>query len=135
MQLNITTDYAIRMLYLLGDGGMKTLGELSEQAQISRAYAGKVIKKLKKSGILGSAVGVKGGVFLKKPLEEIRLYDVCIAMEPTMKINRCLEDDAYCGIGASPDCPVRRYYLYVQDKLENDYLSVNLKDIRDRKYG
>lgn len=135
MQLGITTDYAIRMLYLLGDGGMKTLDELSEQARIPRAYARKITRKLRKQGILDSAVGVKGGIFLKKPLEKISLYDVCSATEATMKINRCMEDDEYCGRGQSRDCPVRRYYLYVQEKLEKDYLSMNLKAIRDREYG
>lgn len=130
MQLNITTDYALRVIYILGNGETKTMGEIAEEGKIPRYYLGKVVKRLKGGGILGSNIGSKGGLFLKQSLDKIRLYDVLHVMEPTMKMNRCLEADSYCGRGKSGVCPVRRYYSYVQNKLEREYFSVSLAEIQ-----
>lgn len=129
MQLNITTDYAIRMLNALGDGSVKTLDEISRECQISKAYLGKLVRLLKEKEILGSIVGIKGGVFLKKPLEDISFNEVFSITEPTMKINRCLEDDSYCSSGRADACPVRNYYQYIQEKLEKEYFTATLAQV------
>ena len=76
MQLNITTDYAIRMVCLLGDGSTKTLDEISKETKVPRSYVGKIVKRLKRGGLLGSAVGAGGGVFLRKELCNISLYEI-----------------------------------------------------------
>ncbi|MBA2214856.1 RrF2 family transcriptional regulator [Sellimonas intestinalis] len=135
MQLNITTDYAIRMVCTLGDGNTKTLDEIAEVTKIPRAYMGKLVRKLKAGGLLGSAMGPTGGVYLKRTLSEIRMSDIFVVMELTMKINRCLEDDAYCSRNKSATCPVRKYYQYIQEKLETEYLAVSLEEIiKGRRY-
>lgn len=122
VQLNITTDYAIRMVCLLGDGSTKTLDEISKETKVPRSYVGKIVKRLKRGGLLGSAVGAGGGVFLRKELCNISLYEIFCITEVSMKLNRCLEDDAYCSRNKAATCPVRKYYQCLQEKLEKEFL-------------
>lgn len=61
------------------------------------------------------------------------LGDVIRLMESTTKINRCLEDDAYCSRKAVDFCAVRRYYAKVQEKLETQFFSISLKEILEQE--
>ena len=68
-----------------------------------------------------------------KTLKDITLGDVIRLMESTTKINRCLEDDAYCSRKAVDFCAVRRYYAKVQEKLETQFFSISLKEILEQE--
>lgn len=131
MQLNMTTDYAMRMILVLGDGQVRTIEETAQQSGIPRHYMGKIVRKLKDAGMVRSNQGVRGGIYLEKALEDITVLEVFSVMEPTVKINRCLEPDACCSQGKADSCPVRGYYQYIQNKLEKEYFSVSLKQIQD----
>lgn len=119
MQLNITTDYAIRtVLYLAVRNLMTTSSEIAVAMRIPENYILKITKKLQKAGIVQREVGAKGGFILAKSMEEINLYEIIELMEPKMKINRCLEDDEYCSRFATEQCPVRKFYSNLQNELE-----------------
>ena len=67
MQLNITTDYAIRtVLYLGSDGKSRTAKEIAEEMCIPQNYLIKILSKLRKGGIITSFSGYAGGYQLKK---------------------------------------------------------------------
>ena len=130
MQLNLTTDYAIRLLLCLGETGkVMTGGEIADQMKIPPKYLIKVARKLREIGILGTVVGVKGGYYLLKDLDKITLLEILRAMEPTTRLNRCLEDDSYCSRGASGYCQVRKYYQNIQEDINKRWLSRSLKEI------
>jgi Rrf2 family protein len=119
MQFNITTDYAIRtVLYLSIKGEIATAKEIAAAMGIPSYYQLKVTAKLVKSGIVRRIQGVKGGFILNRDITEITLYDIINAIEPTMRINRCLEDDQYCSRFATANCPVRSFYVSMQGKVE-----------------
>ena len=100
MQLNITTDYAIRLLLCLEEVGVKKTGPLiAEEMVIPPKYIVKITTKLRTAKLIGSEPGSQGGYYLMKPLENITLMEVLSVMESTVKINRCLEPDAYCSRG------------------------------------
>lgn len=130
MQLNLTTDYAIRLLLCLGDTNkVMTGGEIADQMKIPPKYLLKVARKLRGDGILGTVVGARGGYYLTKSLDKITLLEILKVMEPSTRINRCLEDDGYCNRGASDTCQIRRYYRHIQEEVEQKWLSKSLSDI------
>lgn len=130
MQLTITTDYAIRVLLSLKETGkLKRAIDISDEMEIPFSYLNKILRKLRESGIIGSVVGINGGHFLRKSLDDIRLLDVVKCIEPTIKINRCLEEDGFCNRNASPVCVVRKYWERMQEDYERVWLSVSLGDI------
>ena len=121
MQLNVTTDYAIRTVLYLGQcKKIASATEISNEMGIPRGYLEKVLSKLKKAEYISADLGARGG-------------DVIRLMESTTKINRCLEDDAYCSRKAVDFCAVRRYYAKVQEKLETQFFSISLKEILEQE--
>lgn len=118
MQLNITTDYGVRICLLLASSARPmTSKELSEAARVSNKYVTVLIKKLKDAGLVLSSLGILGGYLLAKEPEKISLFDIIVAMEGAPTINRCLEPDHFCSRGAAETCPVRKTYLSIQDNL------------------
>lgn len=91
MQLNLTTDYAIRIiLYLCRKDGIVSAREISKTMKISEDYVLKITRKLAKNGLVTSWIGKKGGFSITKPANEINLLTIIKIMESTIKINRCL---------------------------------------------
>lgn len=130
MQLNITTDYAIRTILYLGQCKEKVSAvQISEDMHIPKGYLEKVLKKLKQSSYISSELGTKGGYYLNKGLEDITLGELIRVMENTVKINRCLEEDQYCSRGAAAACGVRRFYVKVQTELEEHVFNISLREI------
>ena len=130
MQLNLSTDYAIRILMYMGEReGRHTLSVIAEEMNIPKQYIAVIVRKLKRAGLMDSVSGVGGGHYLLKGLDEITLFDVMQIMETTTYCNRCLEPDAYCDMGRAKSCPVRKYYIRVQKDVEERWLKVSLADI------
>ena len=133
MQLNITTDYAIRLLLCLEEVGVKKTGPLiAEEMVIPPKYIVKITTKLRTAKLIGSEHGSQGGYYLMKPLENITLMEELSVMESTVKINRCLEPDAYCSRGGVNRCSIRGFYLALQHEFEEKWLSQRLSGIMEK---
>lgn len=134
MQLNVTTDYAIRTVLYLGQSKkVASATEISNEMGIPRGYLEKVLSKLKKADYISADLGARGGYRLNMTLHDITLGDVIRLMENTTKINRCLEEDEYCNRKAVDYCAVRRYYAKVQKELEQHFFSISLKEILEQE--
>lgn len=132
MQLNKTTDYAIRIvIYLAITNELTVAKEISDKMAIPQNYIIKIMKKLKDAGIIETYSGVKGGYKLKKSADEISLLDIIEIMEKTIKINRCLEENTYCSRRETDKCPIYRYYELIQRELENNFKKITIKNCID----
>ena len=130
MQLNLTTDYAIRLiLYLYIADREVTVKEIAEKMVISPKYLPSVTKKLVEIGLVQSKPGRNGGLKAVKPAEEVTLLEIISSMEKTIKCNRCLEDDEYCSRFATKTCPVRKFYQNLQEDLNTKLANVTIKDL------
>ena len=95
MQLNVTTDYAIRIvLYLAIKKEITTSKEIGAAMGIPKNYVLKITHKLVEAGIIERLVGAQGGFSLAQKIDDITLLDILNIMEPTMRVNRCLEEAA-----------------------------------------
>jgi Rrf2 family nitric oxide-sensitive transcriptional repressor len=130
MQLNITTDYAIRtVLYLARQREQRTSFEISQAMRIPQDYVLTLTKRLRTEGIIGTQRGNKGGYFLKRKPCDISLYDIINAMEGTTRINRCLEEDRYCSMKATESCPVRCYYQTIQKMFDDAMKGITMETL------
>ena len=119
MQLNVTTDYALRVvLHIMAKEDIATRSEICDTMGIPPNSVPAITSVLKKAGIIGEVRGPHGGFQLEKNKNEITMQDVIDAFEKTTKINRCLENDAYCSRQAAEFCEVRKYYEKMQDHFE-----------------
>ncbi len=75
----------------------------------------KILKQLEKAALLELKRGVSGGVKLVKKPKDITLYDVIVAMENVIALNRCVINKGICGL--SSQCPVHPIWFKVRNKL------------------
>lgn len=93
MKLNISTDYAIRIiLYLAKSERVVSSGKLAEALNISPRYLLRICAKLRDAGMLVTMYGPTGGFTLTQCPNEISLYDIIIKMEDVIKAKARLED-------------------------------------------
>lgn len=73
--------YAILLLNMLPEKAVLPGEAISQQLGTSPTYFQKLLRKLVSADLITSVAGVKGGFKLKKKPEEIRIYDVYLAIE------------------------------------------------------
>lgn len=132
MQLKQTTDYSIRvLLYLAARRGRAPVpgNEIARETGISPTYFTKMTANLREKGLIRSDQGARGGFFLSKPPDQTTLYQIIIACEGTVTLNRCLEDPAACSRDATAWCKVRRHLSRIQTDMERELKSVTLADL------
>ena len=85
LKLGKKAQYALVALFHLDrvhPGSRVSTHELSTQYDIPEPHLGQVLQRMSKAGLLRAAKGVQGGYELNRPLEELRLGDLMLALEP-----------------------------------------------------
>jgi Rrf2 family transcriptional regulator, nitric oxide-sensitive transcriptional repressor len=102
-----TVEYALRAAAHLALHAPKSLTtqEISTVTLVPKPYLTKVLRGLAKGGILVIERGVKGGVKLARPPEEMTILDIVNAVEPIKRINTCPLGFAAHGANL---CPLHR---------------------------
>jgi Rrf2 family protein len=83
MKLTNHEEYGLRCLLRLaeqGPGGSLTIPEISRTEGISEAYAGKLLRILRRGGFVKAARGKIGGYALARPAAKIAVGDVMAAL-------------------------------------------------------
>ena len=94
MQLGKGTEYALHSLFYMSDIPVGTtigIKELAELNKLSETNLSKIFTKLRKSGIVRSSQGAKGGYELAKRAENISLWDINEAVEGSSYMFQCAE--------------------------------------------
>lgn len=101
--------YAVLLLNMLPEKAVLHSEVISGQIGASPTYFQKLLRKLVSADLITSVPGVKGGFKLKKNPEDIRVYDIYVAIEgqqslysPSGILNDVLElekDDRCCVLG------------------------------------
>ncbi|WNS75719.1 Rrf2 family transcriptional regulator [Bacillus sp. DTU_2020_1000418_1_SI_GHA_SEK_038] len=73
--------YAIFILNMLPDKAVLPGEAISQQLGASPTYFQKLLRKLVSADLITSVPGVKGGFKLRKKPEDIRIYDIYLAIE------------------------------------------------------
>lgn len=134
MALNITTDYAVRILLHLAmhpieDGSSISGKEISEEMKIPYNYFLKIVPKLKDAGLIVSYQGKHGGYALDKNTDDITVYDIIHAMDDDLILNQCLADPSACSRNATGFCAVHAFFDNIQEKLDHDLKGVTLDQV------
>ncbi|MBM3617361.1 MAG: Rrf2 family transcriptional regulator [Alphaproteobacteria bacterium] len=91
MQLTQFTDYGLRSLMYLASqpDRLCSVREIAEHYAISRNHLVKVVHRLAQLGYITSSKGKGGGIRLACKLQELRLGDLVLALEPNMHLVEC----------------------------------------------
>ncbi len=97
MRLLASTDFALRVLMLLGRGALEETINVETLALrlggLSRNHLHKIVQELASLGIVRTARGAGGGVRLAKPAHEVKIGALVRALESDQAIVECFRAD------------------------------------------
>lgn len=111
MRLSTKSRYGTRMLLDIAENcqrGPVSVAEIAARTGISEKYMEKVIRRLKKAGLVLSKRGPKGGHVLARPAESITVGDVVRALEDWVVLKGCSISRDTCATCSRVDtCPTK----------------------------
>ena len=122
MRLQISTDYAVRILLYLHENRHEaephTAMNISRATRMTYPFFIKIVKLLRKKELVKTVQGRNGGHKLGRPAHEISFYDVFLATEGELQINRCFKpEDEPCTNGRKEDCEVHKFLRHIQENV------------------
>lgn len=128
MRLNAQTDFALRLLSHLaaGRGGLVTIAQVANRFQISKNHLTKVAHMLVKHGVIKTARGRLGGLYLSRPAADIRLGDVVRLMENDFALVECMQEGDCLIAGA---CRIKRVLQSAMDAFFDVLDQYTLQDL------
>ncbi len=130
MQMNLTTDYAIRLMRVLyEEGNLLTAGELGKKIGVTQGYIHKLTQNLKKAGYIEMQRGKMGGILPSQRATNVSLLDIVKATEPSLKLCKCLEGDGVCSADCKKKCPERKHFEKIQQKIEEALADVTFDSL------
>ncbi len=133
MKISSQEEYGLRCLVQLAnlrDGESLTLPQIAEREGISAANAGKLMWLLNKAGFVHSTRGTKGGYFLSRPAEDIRLSEIIKVLDEDVMNKHC---DSYTGVLDScvhnGDCGIRPVIVGLHEIVENALSRITLAQL------
>ena len=128
MQLKTSTDCAIRiLLYLDNHRNLPTAKMISEETGLTYPFFIKISSQLKQHGLIDSVQGRTGGYGLAKPIYEISIYDVILAIEGELSVLHCLKKGVPCS-QKGVRCAMQNYFENVQKELISQLSSKYIAD-------
>ncbi len=130
LQIRRETDYAIRCIYYLSgnEGEVIMVDEISREMKIPKSFLAKILQKLSKAEIVKSYVGVKGGFYLARKPSRVSLYDVIVAIEGPVTMNKCTISNKSCSL--SRTCRVHPIWINVRKEVEEILKKSNFQSLR-----
>jgi Rrf2 family nitric oxide-sensitive transcriptional repressor len=131
MQLNLSTDIALRTLIFLGQkGGTATIAEISEAFAIARTHLMKVVMTLVAENLVISERGRNGGIRLARPPADITVGEVVRLMEKNLALLYCMREEATDDVcPLMPACKLRRVFFNAQKQFLQTLEASTLADI------
>ena len=122
-------DYALRILRALHREGQLSAAAVARQENMQKAITLKLLNRLLSAGIVESRRGVSGGYFLKRPCEELSIYDVFQSIGDPPLLNRCQREGYLCENFPQGGCGVCRELSRIQETLDRELQRMPLSDI------
>lgn len=125
--------YAISAIIALSkysDGSAMSASSLSKSLDCPTAYLSQILAKLKKPGILKSKRGLNGGVYLAKPLTDIKLMDVISAIDGTDFFSSCFM--GIDGCGHIEPCPFHEFWSRERTKIQEWLMTTSFEEVDSR---
>lgn len=134
MQLQMTTDYAMRIIaYMLTDGSFDETNlvkakPMADSLGIDYQYSMKIINKLKKAELIKSVQGCTGGYYLAEGVNELTFYDVIKLMEGEIHLLNCL-NGYKCSRKKTIDCPVQGEFGKLQESFIDKLKEIKINEV------
>ena len=133
MKLSTRSRYGTRALLELalrkGEGPV-LLKEIAKKQQSSLPYLEHLISPLIAGGIIRSIKGPRGGIYLAKTPEEIKLSEVIQLLEGSVAPAECVNDPGICD--RSEFCVTRDIWSELKEAMDGVLESTTLQNLVER---
>ena len=134
MHVPIKVDYGVRALIDIAmygeDGQFVRAADTSRRAVIPQPYLAQVLHTMKKSGLVSSTRGPRGGHSLAMPADQIRLSAVVDCLDSSENLVECLDNTGFCV--HCPDCAQREVWRSVEDAVFGILDSVTIDQLVEK---
>lgn len=133
MKITALEEYGLRCMILFSQApeGMLTLPEISSKEGLSLPYAGKLLMRLKKAGLVRAVRGRNGGFILCRPADKIYLKEILSALGDALygshHCDRYSVDEKICR--HHDNCKVGTLWGYFNRHIQSIIEKVTLADI------
>ncbi|MDD4691459.1 MAG: Rrf2 family transcriptional regulator [Eubacterium aggregans] len=132
MRLSTKGRYGVLAMYELarryGDGPI-SIKEIAAIQDFSNAYMEQLFSALKKSGLIKSLRGARGGYQLSRPPAEITVGQIIDALEGPIELAECVGGPEGFVCKKSADCVTRGLWMEVQDSIRGIIDHRTLEDL------
>lgn len=136
MILGTKARYAVMaMVELAGRGGDHPvcLSDIAQSQEIPLAYLEQIFNKLKKNGMVRSVRGPGGGYALARASAELRVAEIVLAVDESIKMTRCDGHKIKGCMPGSARCATHDLWEGLGERIY-DYLNgISLRDVCERK--
>ena len=136
MKLSTRGQYGTRALLELalhyGEGPVP-LKDIARRQQISLQYLAHLITPLVAAGIMGSTPGARGGVWLARSPQKIKLSEVIGLLEGSIAPVECVNNPEICD--RSELCVTRDIWSELKEVINGVLESTTLQDLVERQKG
>lgn len=121
MVITRETDYALRILRALTDGGLHTVSQIAEKELLPQAFTYKILKKLERAGLIEVTRGNAGGCRLAADLSKCSLYDLMAATGERSDLCSCMDPGFQCPWrDCHGECTVHCNLRKIQETLDTE---------------
>ena len=138
MKLSTRSEYAVRALVQLAIGfekGPMSLREISQIENISYQYLEQIFLDLKKTKLVDSIRGAKGGYILARSPDQITVGDIVKSVEGPIAPISCVSDLPSDACERSGDCAPRGVWKALRDRIIEVLDEFTLHDLVSPKEG
>jgi Rrf2 family protein len=129
MKISSRFRYGLRLLVDLAmnyEKGPVLLKNIAECERISKKYLEQIVISLRTAGILGATRGSKGGYYLTKSPEKIKLVDIYRLLEGPFSPVECIDNPKTCVLVRT--CPTRQLWDDLSKSIEGTFKNITLAD-------
>jgi len=134
MKLSTRSRYGTRLMQDLAqhyDEGPVRIGEIAKRQDISVKYLEQLIIPLKRSNLIKSIRGVKGGHMLARPPGQITVGQIVKALEGAIELVDCIENPEECERSGS--CLTRSIWEDASKAMYEKLNSITLSEMLETK--
>jgi FeS assembly SUF system regulator len=129
------TDYAVVVMAALAREGALPAGQvqtapgLAAASGIAEPTVAKVLKALGQAGLVESVRGAKGGYRLARPLAQVPLPEVIVAIDGPIALTACVDGGLGGACEAESHCAIRGRWDPVNAALRQALAAISLADV------
>lgn len=132
MKVSAKGEYGVRAMVILAlefRAGPVPLREIAGREGISYQFLEQIVLPLRRSGLVESVRGAKGGYALARPPEEIKVGEILRALEGPIAPVDCVAEGNQGMCGRSAACLTRGVWEKLRDKMSEVLNDITLADV------